>query len=108
RERREGDRPFGAVFGGGGGGGNLEIPEPIDYDTRDVLGGLQFAGRQTNLTVQASASVFKNDTGTLTFDNPLFITTNTIAGVTPTTFTQGQFDLYPDNHYLNLRAEVAR
>ena len=42
------------------------------------------------------------------FENPLFITTNTIAGVPATTFTQGQFDLYPDNDYYNLKAEFAR
>src|SRR5262245_51129820 len=61
RERRDGSRPFGAVFGGGGGGGNLEIPETIDYNTQDVLAGLQFAGAQTNLTVQSTVSSFHND-----------------------------------------------
>ena len=52
RERRDGRRPFGAVFGGGGGGGNLEIPESIDDSMQNVLAGLQFAGTQTNLTLQ--------------------------------------------------------
>ena len=42
------------------------------------------------------------------FQNPLFITTNTIAGVPATTFTQGQFDLYPSNDYYNVRGEFAR
>ena len=107
RERRDGSRPFGAVFGGGGGGGNLEIPELIDDSTQNILAGLQFAGTQTNLTVQASASMFRNDIDTLMFENPLFIQTNTIAGVAPTTFTQGQFDLYPSNNYFNFRTEVA-
>lgn len=107
RERRDGRRPFGAVFGGAGGGGNLEIPELIDDSTQNILAGLQFAGTQTNLTVQASASVFRNDIDTLMFENPLFIQTNTIAGVAPTTFTQGQLDLYPSNNYFNFRAEVA-
>lgn len=107
REGRDGSRPFGVVFGGGGGGGNLEIPEPIDYDTQDVLAGLQFAGTRTSLTLQASASVFRNDIDTLTFENPLFITTNTIAGIPATTFTHGQLDLYPNNNAYNLRAEMA-
>ena len=107
RERRDGRRPFGAVFGGGGGGGNLEIPEVIDDSTQNILAGLQFAGTQTNLTVQASASMFSNDIDTMTFENPLFIQTNTIAGVAPTTFTRGQFDLYPSNNSFNFRAEVA-
>src|SRR4029450_2161313 len=107
-ERREGSRPFGAVFGGGAGGGNIEIPESIDHNTQDVLAGLQFANPITNLNLQVTASFFQNDIDTLTFENPLFITTNTIQGVPSTTFTRGQFDLYPDNNYLNLKGEYAR
>jgi len=107
-ERREGSRPFGAVFGGGGGGGNIEIPESIDYTTQDVLAGLQFANPMTNLNVQVAASFFQNDIDTLTFENPLFINTNTIQGVPATTFTRGQFDLYPSNDYLNVKGEFAR
>src|SRR5688572_11174291 len=108
RERREGMRPFDAVFGGGGGGGNVEIPESIDYDTQDVLAGLQFANALTSFSVQAAGSFFQNDIGAMMFQNPLFITTNTIAGVPATTFTQGQFDLYPSNDYYNLKADFAR
>jgi hypothetical protein len=107
-EHRDGSRPFDAVFGGGGGGGNVEIPEPIDYNTQDVRAGLQYANGTTNASLQAAASFFANDIDTLMFQNPLFITTNTIAGVPSTTFTQGQFDLYPDNDYFNLRGEFAR
>ena len=107
RERRDGRRPFGAVFGGGGGGGNLEIPELIDDSMQNILAGLQFAGTQTNLTLQASSSLYRNDVDTMTFENPLFIATNTIAGVPSTTFTQGQIDLYPNNNYFNFRAEAA-
>ena len=108
RERREGSRPFAAVFGGGGGGGNVEIPESIDYNTQDVLAGLQFANALTSVSVQAAGSFFQNDISAMTFENPLFITTNTIAGVPATTFTQGQFDLYPSNDYYNLRGEFGR
>jgi len=107
-ERREGSRPFGAVFGGGGGGGNIEIPESIDYTTQDVLAGLQFANPMTSLNLQVTASFFQNDIDTLTFENPLFITTNTIQGVPSTTFTRGQFDVYPDNNYLNFKGEYGR
>jgi hypothetical protein len=104
-ERRDGSRPFGAVFGGGG---NVEIPESIDYNTQDVLAGLQFANPMTNLNLQFTASFFQNDIDTLTFENPLFITTNTIQGVASTTFTRGQFDMYPSNDYLNFKGEFAR
>lgn len=107
-ERREGSRPFAAVFGGGGGGGNVEIPESIAYNTQDLGAGLQFANALTNVTLQAAASLFRNDIDTLTFQNPLFITTNTIQGVAATTFTEGQFDLYPSNDYYNLKGEFAR
>jgi hypothetical protein len=107
-ERREGSRPFGAVFGGGGGGGNIEIPESIDYNTQDVLAGLQFANSMTSLNLQVAASFFQNDIDTLMFENPLFITTNTIQGVPSTTFTRGQFDLYPSNDYLNVKGEFGR
>ena len=107
-ERRDGNRPFDAVFGGGGGGGNVEIPEPIDYNTQDVRAGLQFANPTTNVNLEAAGSFFQNDIDTLMFQNPLFITTNTIAGVPATTFTQGQFDLYPGNDYFNVKGELAR
>jgi hypothetical protein len=95
RERRDGRRPFGAVFGGGGGGGNLEIPELIDDSTQNVVAGLQFAGTQTNLTLQTSASWFRNDVDTMTFENPLFIQTNTINNVASRRL-QGRIDLYPE------------
>ncbi len=108
QEKREGTRPFGAVFGGGGGGGNIEIAESIDYITQDMMTGFQFADELSSFNVQASISLFRNDIDTLTFDNPLFINTNTITGVPPTTFTQGQIDLYPDNEYYNLKGEYAR
>jgi hypothetical protein len=108
QERREGSRPFAAVFGGGGGGGNLEIPESIDYNTQDVRAGLNFANTLTNVTLQVAASFFKNDIDTETFQNPLFITTNTIQGIAATTYTQGQFDLYPSNHYYNVRGEFGQ
>ena len=107
-ERREGSRPFGAVFGGGGGGGNIEIPESIDYTTQDVTAGLQFANPKTSLNLQFAGSFFQNDIDTLSFENPLFITTNTIAGVPATTFTRGQLDLYPGNDYLNVKGEFGR
>lgn len=107
-EKREGERPFGAVFGGGGGGGNIEIAESIDYETHDIFAGLRFDDGTNNLNLQTQASLFRNNIDTLTFENPLFITTNTITGVPPTTFTQGVYDLYPDNDYYNLLAEYAR
>ena len=119
KERRTGARPFGAVFGGGGGGGDVEIPESIDYDTQDILAALRYDDGVNNFNLQANVSLFRNNIDTLTFQNPLYTITNTIAPapaapgqpaniLDPTQFTAGRFDLYPDNNYYNLRAEYAR
>lgn len=105
-EHRTGERPFAAVFGGGGGGGNVELPEPIDYDTTDVYGGVRFDDGVNNLNVQIQYSQFKNNISTLTFENPLYV--NGALQADPTTINIGQFDLYPDNEYWNLRGEYAR
>jgi len=107
-EKRKGSRPFGAVFGGGGGGGNIEIPESIDYDTRNFLAGVQFRDSDSSFNLRASASFFRNDIDTMTFQNPLFITLNGTTGLSPTTFTQGRFDLAPDNEHYNLKGEYAQ
>ncbi|MGB0128663.1 MAG: MtrB/PioB family outer membrane beta-barrel protein, partial [Rhodocyclaceae bacterium] len=107
-EKREGARPFGTVFGGGGGGGNIETAESIDYTTHDLLAGVQFADTLNSLNLQLSASLFRNNIDTLTIQNPLTITTNTITGVPASRFTQARYDLYPDNDYFNLKGEYAR
>ena len=107
-ETRKGSRPFGAVFGGGGGGGNAEIAETIDYDTVNLSAGAQYRDAVQSFNVKATASLFNNKTETLTFQNPLFITTNGTTGLDPTTFTAGRFALAPDNQHYNVRAEYAR
>lgn len=106
-ERREGARPFGLVFGGGGGGGNTEPPESIDATTTDVTTGVQYARNNTQLNVQASVSLFRSDIDTLTVENPLFVTLNTIANVPATSFTQARYDMHPDNTYFNVRVDAA-
>lgn len=103
-EKREGARPFSAVFGAGGGTGGIEIPESIDSTTHDMVAGVQWADALSSFNAQLSASFFRNDIDTLTFDNPLFLAAaNGIAS-----FPQGRFDLHPDNDYLNLKGEYAR
>ena len=106
-ERKEGARPLGAVFGGGGGGGNLEIAEPIDYVTHELAAGLRFVGAANSFNLRASASFFRNEIDTLTFQNPLFITLNGSTGLSPNGFTQGRFDLVPDNEHYHVKAEYA-
>ena len=102
-EQRKGARPFGLVSGGGGGTGGVEIPETINYDTHDVALGLQWANQRTSVNLQASTSMFRNNAGTMTVDNPMFLPpTNGVAR-----FPQAVIDLYPDNDFRNLKAEFA-
>ncbi len=107
-QKREGSQPFGAVFGGGGGGGNIEIPQSVDTSTYDVVAGLRYSAPTSSFNLRASASFFRNDVDTMTFQNPLYITTNGSNGLSPTLFTQGRFDMAPDNEAFNLRGEYAR
>ncbi|EXJ14894.1 MtrB/PioB family outer membrane beta-barrel protein [Imhoffiella purpurea] len=113
REHRDGSRPFGAVFGGGGGGGSLEIPESIDYDTHDILAMLRYDDGTNSFNLQTNVSLFRNNIDTLTFENPIYASTNTISATAPnvldpTIFTSGRYDLYPDNDFYNVKAEYAR
>jgi hypothetical protein len=105
-EKREGAQPFGAVFGGGGGGGNIEVAQSIEYLTHELLAGLEYHGGNSSFNLRASASFFRNDLDTMIFQNPLFITTNGSTGLAATTFTQGRFDLPPDNEHYNVKADT--
>jgi len=105
QERRQGARPFGAVFGGGT---NLEIPESIDSTTRDVVAGAQYRDPLNRVNVQASASIFRNNVDTMTFDNPLYAGLSGVTGLTSNSFTQGRFDLAPSNEHYNLKGEYGR
>lgn len=109
-EKRQGSRPLGAVWGNAGGTAPIEIAEPIDYDTEDILAGLMFADGLTALNLRFSASLFKNNLDSVTFQEPYRIappggvTTTPAAGA----YTQGTFDLAPSNTAYNLRAEFTR
>ena len=106
-DKRDGARPFGMVFGGGGGGGNFEAPQSIDYETQDFVAGVQFAGERNSFNLRASASFFRNGIDTMTVQNPLFVTLNGTNGLSPSLFTQGRFDLPPDNEAFNVKGEYA-
>jgi MtrB/PioB family decaheme-associated outer membrane protein len=107
-QNRQGSRPFGMVFGGGDGGGNVDITEAIDYNTHDILAGLQYNDSQTSFNLQLSGSLFRNGIDTMSVQNPLTIAPFGIQGVSPQTFTAGHFDLYPDNDYYKVKAEYGR
>lgn len=105
-EKREGGRPFAAVWGGGGGAAPLEMVEPIDYTTHDLLAGLYYTDALSSFNLQATASLFRNDIDTLTFQTPYRIAG--ANGIAPGGFTQGRFDLYPDNDAYGVKGEYAR
>ncbi|MDO8264346.1 MAG: MtrB/PioB family outer membrane beta-barrel protein [Gallionella sp.] len=109
-EKREGARPFGMVSAGGGGTGGVEIPESIDYDTRDFLAGIQFSDALNSANLQASASLFRNNVGAMTVDNPMFLAAanGIVAGGGVGPFPRAVFDLYPSNQYYNVKGEYAR
>ncbi len=104
-EKREGARPFSATFGANGGGQhNIEIAEPIDYRTNDMVAGIQYADKLNAFNFTVNASWFRNHISSLTFDN--IIPTNGANGAA--SFPQGTFDLYPDNDYYSAKGEYAR
>lgn len=107
-EQREGARPFGAVWGAGGGTAPLEIAEPVDNKTHDVLAGLQYADALNAFNLRLSASLFRNNNDTLIFQEPYRLFAAVTNGIAPGGFTQGRFDLHPNNEAYNAKAEYAR
>lgn len=110
QERREGARPFGAVWGNNPGTAPIEIPEPIDYTTQDILAGVQHSGVVNIFNVRLSASIFDNNINTLTFQEPYRINPGGGISTVPATgaYTQGRFDLTPSSQSYNGRAEYTR
>ena len=107
-EHREGARPFGAVWGGGGGTAPTEIAEGIDNNTHELLAGLQYVDALNAFNLRLSASLFRNSIDTLTFQEPYRLFAAVTNGIAPGGFTQGRFDLHPDNEAYNVKAEYAR
>lgn len=108
-EKRVGARPFAVVAQATGGGAqSTELAEPIDYSTHDFLAGIRFADDLNAFNLSLSASYFRNNIGSLTYQNPWATANN--SGIT---FANGghasqTVDLYPDNDAYNLKAEYAR
>lgn len=109
-EKRKGARPLGAVWGNNPGTAPIEVAEPIDYDTQDILAGLIHSDGLNAFNLRFSASIFDNKIDTLTFQEPYRIappngvTTVPAAGA----YTQGRMDLTPSNNAYNVRAEYTR
>lgn len=111
REHDSGTRPLGLLFNSSPsasltGGYGAEVPEPINYLIDTAQAGTEYGRRGFSVRAGYEGSFFRNQTGTLTFDNP-FLTADCVAPSGCTTATQGaargEVDLYPGNqaHYLN-------
>ena len=98
-ERRNGTRPFSMNENNY----TVEIPEPIDYTTFDMLAGLTYADPVMQGNIRATGSIFRNNIGTLTVDQP-WLSAATGLGAAQTTI----FDLYPNNGAFNIKGEFGR
>jgi MtrB/PioB family decaheme-associated outer membrane protein len=93
REKKEGTRP---LFGSFGLDNTIEIPAPVDQDTTEIKATGEYAGNKLYFNVSYTLSLFKNDIGTLTWDNP-FSASDAVFGP-----SKGLIDLAPDNDSHNL------
>jgi MtrB/PioB family decaheme-associated outer membrane protein len=100
-ENRNGIRPYGASFGFSNA---TELPEPIDYDTNGAELAGEWSGAKGGLRFGYRYSDFKNNVGTVYWDNPFRLTSAT----DPSAYTApgsgsiggsavGFADLAPDN-----------
>ena len=110
REHETGHRPIGTIFNSSPsasltGGYGEEVPEPIDYFNNTIRIRGEYVRRREAFQIGYVGSIFENNIGAMTFDNP-FRTTDCIqppcTGQTQGPAT-GRTDLYPDNHahYIN-------
>ncbi|HKV08582.1 MAG TPA: MtrB/PioB family outer membrane beta-barrel protein [Thermoanaerobaculia bacterium] len=101
QEERDGTRQFGGSFGFNN---VTELPEPVEYTTRDAEFAGEWNGKNAGVRFGYRMSTFDNDVDTLYFDNPWRITDSTDPGAyqAPSTSSIGGAalgfaDLAPDN-----------
>jgi MtrB/PioB family decaheme-associated outer membrane protein len=99
RETKQGIKTIGGTFGNSGGNPRAVIlPEPVDYETREVDVALQYADRTKQFEMRYLMSLFDEGHTALTFRNPY----STISGWAPTTgypTGAGEMALPPDNQF---------
>jgi hypothetical protein len=107
QEKRQGTRPFGMVLRAPADSA-VEIAEPIDYTTHDLLAGLQYTDTLNAFNLRLSASLFRNNIDTLSVDSPFL--QQFVGALNPSSpaLKTATFDLYPDNDAYNLKGEYAR
>jgi len=99
QERRTGARPFGLNENNY----TVDIPEPIDYTTHDLLAGLSYVDPNMQANLRLSGSLFQNHVGSLTVQQPWLAAATGLAAAQTTLFA-----LYPDNKAFNVKAEFAK
>ena len=110
QERREGERPFGGTIGlnfpaSPVSGGLSELIEPIRYRSHDFSVGAQLASATWQANVSYAGSIFRNEIGALTWDNPF---NASLLNATAPLVTRGRTDLAPDNESHNVKLDFSR
>jgi MtrB/PioB family decaheme-associated outer membrane protein len=91
-----GDRAFGTLTNGFA--NNVELAEPIDYQTHNIELGGEYAASWWSVALKYNASLFHNSTSTLVWDNAFNISGVGSACVdAPDSTCRGRLDLYPSN-----------
>jgi MtrB/PioB family decaheme-associated outer membrane protein len=107
-EKRSGTRPFGSgsyeriptVEGDTFRVLSTELPAPVDFRSDDLTLGTSYTTEHWGLNFDYTYSSFRNHIDTLTFDNPFAFVdqqANPGGGTNRMRFSQGLFDLEPDN-----------
>lgn len=103
QEKRDGTRPLGMTLNNNI---TIELPEPIDYTTSDMLAGLSYADKLNAINLRVSASFFRNNIDKLSVARPFMATFGGAANAG--SLQPATFSLYPDNDAYNIKGEYAR
>ena len=110
-EKRDGTRPFsGGMYWNWLNpaiGGSVEMLEPIDYDTHDILFGLRQIKDAWQLNVVYEGSFFRNEIKTLTWEHPWANGSFAPLPDGASNPETGRFALYPDNDFHHLKLDFA-
>jgi len=99
--RREGEKPFGGSLGYPTDASEaVETVQPIDDRTYEASAGLRYADPVWQSNLSYTASMYRNEPDSLTFDVPFAMASPAIS--------QGRFALPPDNFWQNARGEISR
>lgn len=102
REKKEGNRFIGGVFGNSGGNPKAAIlPEPIDYTTDEVEALVRYTAKKLQLQFGYYGSFFSNSNKSLSWANP-FNNAAWTGGVAGSAL--GQLALPPDNRFHQISA----